>query len=180
MATYRLSMNTNNRIGRHLKNLVVSGPLLPVSRCVKHWQLFSHCFNAWCCDSAVLAIVHPPACLPNMMVDHSESQPIEDKLSLKGACLGHITHFWPTILLVAPLVHCVVCLSVCHLSSVTFCILAKRYVLAKNCLKEWIGNQGKKVDFLGRRHISTSGFTSTATEMAVFALFLPVQPSNRY
>ena len=29
----------------------------------------------------------------------------------------------------------VVCLSVC-LSSVTFCIVAKRYVLAKNCLKE--------------------------------------------
>ena len=29
-------------------------------------------------------------------------------------------------------------LSVC-LSSVTFCILAKRYVLAKNCLKEQIG-----------------------------------------
>ena len=31
-----------------------------------------------------------------------------------------------------------VCLSVCRLS-VTFCILAKRYVLAKNCLKEQIG-----------------------------------------
>jgi len=35
-----------------------------------------------------------------------------------------------------------VCLSVCRLS-VTFCIVAKRYVLAKNCLKEWIGNQGQ-------------------------------------
>jgi len=32
--------------------------------------------------------------------------------------------------------------------------------------------QGQKVDFWGRRHISTSGFASTATEMAVFALFL--------
>ena len=66
------------------------------------------------------------------------------------------------------------------MSSVTFCIVAKRYVLAKNCLKERIGNQGQKVRFLGRRHISTSGFAATATETAVFALFLPVQPSNRY
>jgi len=68
-------------------------------------------------------------------------------------------------------------LSVCH---VTFCIAVKRYVLAKHCLKERIGNQGQKVDFLGRRHISTSGFASAATETTVFALFLPVQPSNRY
>ena len=68
----------------------------------------------------------------------------------------------------------VVCLSV------TFCIVAKRYVLAKKCLKEWIGNQGQKVDFLVRRHISTSGFAATATETAFFALFLPVQPINRY
>ena len=37
-------------------------------------------------------------------------------------------------------------LSVC-LSSVTFCIVAKRCVLAKNCLKERIGNQGQKVNF---------------------------------
>jgi len=49
------------------------------------------------------------------------------------------------------------------LSSVTFCIVVKRYVSAKNCQKEQIGNQGRKVDFLGHRHISTSGFTSTAT-----------------
>jgi len=72
-----------------------------------------------------------------------------------------------------------VCLSVCRLSvcrpSVTFCIVAKRYVLAKNCLKERIGNHGQVVAFLGRRHISTSGFGSAATETAVFALFLPVQ-----
>jgi len=47
-------------------------------------------------------------------------------------------------------------LSVCLSSSVTFCIVAKRYVLAKKGLKEWIGNQGQKVDFLGRHHISTS------------------------
>ena len=65
-----------------------------------------------------------------------------------------------------------VCLSVCL--SVTFCIVVKRYVLAKKCLKEWIGNQGQRIDFLGRRHISTSGFGSTATKTAVFALFLLV------
>jgi len=59
---------------------------------------------------------------------------------------------------------------VCRLS-VTFCIVAKRCVLVKKCLKEWIENQGQKVHFLGRRHISTSGFGSTATETAVFGLF---------
>ena len=53
--------------------------------------------------------------------------------------------------------------SVCRLS-VMFCIVAKRYVLAKKCLKEWIGNQGQKVHFLGRRHISTSGFAAMATK----------------
>jgi len=37
-------------------------------------------------------------------------------------------------------------LSVC-LSSVTFCIVAKRYVLAKIYLKERMGNHGRKVDF---------------------------------
>ena len=57
--------------------------------------------------------------------------------------------FWPTVLSVAPLAHCVVCLSSVCLSSVTFCIVAKRYVLAKNCLKERIGNQGQKVCFFG-------------------------------
>jgi len=63
---------------------------------------------------------------------------------------------------------------------VTFCIVAKRCVLAKNCLKKRIGSQGQKVDFLGRRHISTFGFASTVTVTAVFALVLPVQPSDRY
>ena len=48
------------------------------------------------------------------------------------------------------------------------------YVLAKKCLKEWIGNQGHKVHILGSRHISTSGFAATATKTAVFALFLLV------
>ena len=41
---------------------------------------------------------------------------------------------WPTVLSVAPLLQHVVCRL-----SVTFCILAKRYVLAKNCVKEQIG-----------------------------------------
>ena len=44
--------------------------------------------------------------------------------------------FWPTVLSVALLLMDLVCLSVCL--SVTFCILAKWYVLAKNCLKEQI------------------------------------------
>jgi len=69
-----------------------------------------------------------------------------------------------------------VCLSVCL--SVTFCIVVKQFVLAKNCLKERIGNQGQKVDFLDRRHISTSSFAATATETAVFAIyFCPYSPA---
>jgi len=54
------------------------------------------------------------------------------------------------------------------------------YDLTKICLKEQIGNQVKKLIFLGRRHISISGFASMATKTAVFALFLPVQPSDWY
>jgi len=81
---------------------------------------------------------------------------------------------WYSVSSVCPSVRLSVCLSV------TFCIAAKRYVLVKNCLKEWIGNQGQKVDFLGCHHISTSGFAATATETAVFALFLSVQTSNQY
>ena len=55
---------------------------------------------------------------------------------------------------------------------VALCIVAKRYVLSKKCLKERIGNQGQRVDFLGRRRrpISTSGFAYMATETAVFAV----------
>ena len=37
-----------------------------------------------------------------------------------------------------------------------------------------MGSHQRFFDFLGRRHISTSGFASTAIEMAVFALFLSV------
>ena len=94
-------------------------------------------------------------------------------------CVWRGMRFWPTVLSVEPMVQYVVCLSVVCLS-VTFCIVAKRCILAKKCLKEWIGNQGQKVHFLGRCHISTSGFAATATETAVFALFLPVQPSDWY
>jgi len=72
-------------------------------------------------------------------------------------------------------------LSVC-LSSVVCDVLycGETVFLAKKCLKDWIGNQSQKVHFLGRRHISTSGFAATATETTVFALFLPIQPNNQY
>jgi len=43
-----------------------------------------------------------------------------------------------------------------------------------------IGSHQCSFDFLGRRHISTSGFASTATQTAVSDLFLPVHPSNMY
>jgi len=68
-----------------------------------------------------------------------------------------------------------VCLSVCRLRR--FELWQKRYVLAKNCLKERIGNQSQKVDFWGRRHISTSGFASMATETAVLPYFCPNSPA---
>ena len=104
--------------------------------------------------------------------------------SLRVLCLNyhHCFSFWPTVLSVEPMVQCVVCrlsvvcLSVC-LSSVTFCIVAKWCVVAKKCLKEWIGNQGQKVHFLGRRHISTSGFAATATQTAVLPYFCPYSPA---
>jgi len=66
----------------------------------------------------------------------------------------------------------VVCLSSVCLSSATFCIVAKRYVLAKNCLKKWIGYQGQKVDFGGRRHVSASGNASTVSETAILPFFV--------
>jgi len=95
------------------------------------------------------------------------------------AMLLKICHFWPTVLSVVPLARCVVCrLSVCL--SVTFCIVTKRYVLSKKVSEGMNRKPGSKSSFLGRRHISTSSFAATATETAVFALFLPAQPSNRY
>jgi len=38
-------------------------------------------------------------------------------------------------------------------------------------------DSGQKVDFLGCRHISTSGLASTATETAIFALFCQYSPA---
>jgi len=57
---------------------------------------------------------------------------------------------------------------------VALCIVAIGYVLAENCLKERIGNQGQRVHFLGRHRISTSGFAYMAVETAVFALYMYV------
>jgi len=67
--------------------------------------------------------------------------------------------------------------SVCLSSVCNALYCGKTVVLARNCLKKRIGNQGQKVEFLGRRHISTSGFASMATETAVFALFCPYSPA---
>jgi len=51
-------------------------------------------------------------------------------------CLDYKSYWlrdhWPTVLSVEPMV----CLSVVRRPSVTFCIVAKRCVLAKKCLKE--------------------------------------------
>jgi len=94
--------------------------------------------------------------------------------------------FWPIVLSVEPMVQYVVCrrlpVVVCLSSSVTFCIVAKRCILAKKCLKERIGNQGQKVHFFGRRHMSTSGFAATAIETAVFCFMYcgeTVRPSQK-
>ena len=70
-----------------------------------------------------------------------------------------------------------VCLSVCL--SVDCRLSSASHLSVTFCIVERIGNQGQKVDFLDRRHISTSGFASTAIE-TWFALVLPVQSSNRY
>jgi len=90
-------------------------------------------------------------------------------------------HFWPTVLSVEPLVQCVVCrLSVC-LSVVCNVLYCGKTVRPSKKVSEGVNRKsGSKSSFLGRCHISTSGFAATATETAVFALFLPVQPSNRY
>ena len=98
-----------------------------------------------------------------------------------NASAGILVHqqrfaLWPTLLSVAPLVQCVVC----RLSSVTFCIATKRYVLAKNCLKERIGNQGQKVDFGGSPSYFYFRFRLYGHRDGRFCLSLPVQPSNRY
>ena len=136
----------------------------------------SHCHSRsqWCQGRMSRWTIVPP-------ISHTSPFQWQDYIEDQGECTRLIagpilSNSSPTQLqcIVFGRPYCVICLSV------TFCIVAKRYVLAKNCLKEWIENQGQRVAFLGRRHISTSGFASTATETAVFALFLPIQPSDRY
>jgi len=81
--------------------------------------------DANCCDEHVCLYVHehiPGITFPNFT-----------KFSLCKVCImqsGVIFLADRRLLLVVPLAHCVVCLS-----SVTFCIVAKWYVLAKNCLE---------------------------------------------
>jgi len=68
--------------------------------------------------------------------------------------------------------------TLCRLSSsVTFFIVAKWYVQAKKCLKEWIGNQGQKVHFLGRRHISTSVLPLRPPRRPFLPYFCPYSPA---
>ena len=86
---------------------------------------------------------------------------------------GHWLGFWPTVLSVEPLVHCVVCLSV--VCDILYC---GKTVHPSKKLSEGMNRKlGSKSLFLGRRHISTSGFASTATETVVFALFCPYSPA---
>ena len=66
-----------------------------------------------------------------------------------------------------------VCLSVCDI------LYCGKTVRPSQKVSEGVNRKlGSKSSFLGSRHISTSGFAATATETAVFALFLPVQPRN--
>ena len=69
----------------------------------------------------------------------------------------------------------VVCLSVClSVCNVLYC---GETVRPSEKLSEGVNRKpGQKVDFLGRRHISTSSFASMATETAVFAFF-PYNPA---
>jgi len=71
--------------------------------------------------------------------------------------------------------------TMCRLSSVCNVLYCGETVRPSEKVSEEVNRKpGSKSSFLGRRHISTSGFAATATETAAFALFLPVQPSNRY
>jgi len=81
--------------------------------------------------------------------------------------------FWPTVLSVVPLARCVVCrLSVCD---VLYC---GETVRPSEKVSEGVNRKpGSKVHFLGRRHISTSGFAATATETAVLPYFYPYSPA---
>jgi len=67
------------------------------------------------------------------------------------------------------MVQYVVCLSVClSVCNVLYC--GKMVRPSEKVSEGVIGNQGQKVHFFGRRHISTSGFAATATKTAVFCL----------
>ena len=58
----------------------------------------------------------------------------------------NFTDFWPTVLSVVPLAHCVVCLSICRLSSVCEVLYCGETVRPSwKRLKEWIGNWGQKL-----------------------------------
>ena len=71
--------------------------------------------------------------------------------------------------------------SVCLSSVVCNVLYCGKTVRPSEKVSEGVNRKpGQKVHFLGRRHISTSGFAAMATATAVFALFLPVQPSNQY
>ena len=59
-------------------------------------------------------------------------------------------------------------------------ISVKRVKIEESYYEGPIGSHQRSFDFWGSGHISTSGFASMATDMVVFALFLPVQPSNQY
>jgi len=79
--------------------------------------------------------------------------------------------FWPTVLSVEPfgtVCRLSVCLSVCD---VLYC---GETVHPSEKLSEGVNRKpGQNVHFLGRHHISTSGFATTATETAVFAAYPP-------
>ena len=89
---------------------------------------------------------------------------------MKPAMMGWQWHqldhsFWPTVLSVEPMVQCVVCLSVCD---VLYC---GKMVRPSQKVSQGVNRKpGSKSSFFGHRHISTSGFGSTATETAVSCL----------
>jgi len=78
----------------------------------------------------------------------------------------YLPGFWPTVLSVEPMVQYVVCLSVCN---VLYC---GKTVCPSQKVSEGVNRKpgSKSSFFFGRRHISSLGFGSTATETAVSCL----------
>ena len=70
--------------------------------------------------------------MSNIVSGNSRVELLNYRREVLGVCNSN---FWPTV--VAPTV-CHAVSSVC-LSSVTFCIVAKRHIFVKNCLNEQIG-----------------------------------------